>query len=51
MTREKHPPGLAVLFLSEMWERFGFYTLGNLLVLYLTDKAGFGWTKDQATDV
>jgi POT family proton-dependent oligopeptide transporter len=48
--KERHPPGLAVLFLSEMWERFGFYTLVNLLVLYLTDptRGGFGWTEERA---
>jgi POT family proton-dependent oligopeptide transporter len=47
--REKHPPGLAVLFLSEMWERFGFYTMASLFVLYLT--RGLGWQRDDATDL
>jgi len=31
-----HPRGLYVLFLTEMWERFSFYGMRALLVLYLT---------------
>jgi len=31
-----HPRGLAVLFFTEMWERFGFYGMRALLILYLT---------------
>lgn len=31
---EKHPKGLAVLFLTEMWERFSFYTVGAMWALY-----------------
>ncbi|MEM7121335.1 MAG: peptide MFS transporter [Pseudomonadota bacterium] len=34
--KRKHPKGLYVLFLTEMWERFGFYTLAGLFVLYMT---------------
>ncbi|MFI1204735.1 peptide MFS transporter [Streptomyces sp. NPDC020883] len=30
-----HPRGLAILFLTEMWERFSFYGMRALLVLYL----------------
>ncbi|QMU77128.1 MFS transporter [Streptacidiphilus sp. PB12-B1b] len=30
-----HPRGLATLFLTEMWERFSFYGMRSLLVLYL----------------
>ncbi|MFO0622371.1 MAG: peptide MFS transporter [Polyangia bacterium] len=33
----KHPRGLYVLFLTEMWERFGFYLMLALLTLYLTE--------------
>ncbi len=33
----KQPAGLKVLFLAEMWERFGFYTIQTLLVLYLVN--------------
>lgn len=31
-----HPPGLFLLFLVEMWERFSYYGMRALLVLYLT---------------
>lgn len=31
-----HPPGLVVLFLTEMWERFSYYGMRGLLVLYMT---------------
>lgn len=31
-----HPPGLFVLFMTEMWERFSYYGMRALLVLYLT---------------
>ncbi len=49
---EKHPRGLYVLFLTEMWERFSFYTVGAMYVLYVQDAAqGFGWTRDQATSI
>ncbi|WP_042337683.1 peptide MFS transporter [Bacillus andreraoultii] len=33
---EKHPPGLYLLFLTEMWERFSYYGMRAILVLYLT---------------
>jgi POT family proton-dependent oligopeptide transporter len=49
-TREKHPVGLYVLFATEMWERFGFYTAAAVMTLYL-QRGGFGWTKDQATSL
>ncbi len=31
-----HPKGLFILFMTEMWERFSFYTMRAILVLYLT---------------
>ncbi len=31
-----HPRGLYVLFLTEMWERFSYYGMRGLLVVYLT---------------
>ncbi|GAB2778831.1 peptide MFS transporter [Streptomyces daliensis] len=34
-----HPRGLATLFMTEMWERFSFYGMRALLVLYLTAAA------------
>ena len=48
--QEKHPPGLYVLFATELWERFGFYTLGAMLALYLRDSVqGMGWAEQDAT--
>ncbi|MGD9589073.1 MAG: peptide MFS transporter [Pyrinomonadaceae bacterium] len=47
---EKHPKGLAVLFATEMWERFSFYSMLALFTLYLRDpNEGFGWTAAEAT--
>jgi POT family proton-dependent oligopeptide transporter len=47
---DRHPAGLFILFATEMWERFGFYTIAAVMTLYLQDKVeGFGWTRDQAT--
>jgi len=31
-----HPPGLMVLFGTEMWERFSYYGMRALLILYMT---------------
>ena len=31
-----HPKGLFVLFFAEMWERFSYYGMRALLILYLT---------------
>lgn len=31
-----HPKGLAILFLTEMWERFSYYGMRGLLIFYLT---------------
>ncbi len=39
-----HPKGLAVLFFSEMWERFSFYGMRALLTLYMVYE--FGYPKD-----
>jgi POT family proton-dependent oligopeptide transporter len=48
--KERHPPGLYVLFFTEMWERFGFYTMLAMFVLYLQNKEqGFGLPEKQAT--
>lgn len=48
----KHPKGLYVLFATEMWERFSFYSMLALFVLYLRDPVeGFGWTATQATSL
>lgn len=31
-----HPKGLAILFFTEMWERFSYYGMRGLLIIYLT---------------
>jgi POT family proton-dependent oligopeptide transporter len=45
-----HPKGLFILFLTEMWERFSFYGMRAILVLFLVDnvKGGFGWSEAAA---
>ncbi len=49
---DKHPKGLYVLFGTEMWERFSFYSMLALFTLYLRDpNEGFGWTATQATSL
>jgi proton-dependent oligopeptide transporter, POT family len=47
---DTHPKGLYVLFATEMWERFSFYSMIAMFTLYMRDTTeGFGWTADQAT--
>jgi POT family proton-dependent oligopeptide transporter len=47
---ETHPKGLYVLFATEMWERFSFYSMLALFTLYLQNpNEGFGWSAAQAT--
>ena len=48
-----HPIGLYVLFLTEMWERFSYYGMRAILVLYLVaevgiENAGLGWSNEDA---
>lgn len=46
-----HPKGLFLLFGTEMWERFSYYGMRALLVLYLTaltTEGGLGWTQADA---
>lgn len=48
-----HPRGLYILFFTELWERFSFYGMRAILVLYLTaetlgDNPGLGWTSHEA---
>lgn len=46
-----HPSGLFVLFFTEMWERFSFYGMRALLVMFLTAAlldGGWNWTREQA---
>jgi POT family proton-dependent oligopeptide transporter len=49
--RKVHPKVLFFLFMTELWERFSYYGMRALLVLYLTAqtiKGGFGIPKDAA---
>src|SRR3990167_8041589 len=41
----RQPPALPVMFLTEMWERFGFYIVQGLLVLYMTQYFGYSDNK------
>ena len=48
-----HPYGLYVLFFTELWERFSYYGMRALLVLFLisettSDNPGYGWTESEA---
>lgn len=48
-----HPTGLFILFFTEMWERFSFYGMRILLVLFLTapilsDNPGWNWARENA---
>lgn len=48
----KHPRALPFLFLSEMWERFGYYLMIGIFTLYLKDvKTGFAMTEAEASDL
>ncbi|MCY8231171.1 peptide MFS transporter [Priestia endophytica] len=40
--KKKHPPGLYLLFATEAWERFSYYGMRAILVLYLTATAASG---------
>ena len=51
--KTRHPKGLAILFFTEMWERFSFYGMRAILVLYLTAETigrnpGLGWSDADA---
>ena len=46
-----HPSGLFVLFFTEMWERFSYYGMRALLVLFLVSAMGLGgwdWSPENA---
>ena len=48
-----HPYGLYVLFFTELWERFSYYGMRALLVLFLISETngenpGYGWTETEA---
>ena len=51
-----HPRGLATLFFTEMWERFTFYGMRSLLVLFMTaavvgGNPGLGLTEGEANAI
>ncbi len=48
-----HPDGLFILFFTELWERFSYYGMRAILVLYLVSEtessnSGLGWTNAEA---
>ncbi len=49
-----HPSGLFVLFFTEMWERFSYYGMRSLLVMFFTaailadGSGGWGWPREHA---
>jgi POT family proton-dependent oligopeptide transporter len=48
-----HPKGLYILFFTEMWERFSYYGMRAILVLYIIssasgDNPGLGWSNSDA---
>ena len=50
-TIQGHPPSLFILFFTEMWERFSYYGMRALLVLFLTSTlldGGWGWDRAEA---
>src|SRR5205085_6009226 len=49
-----HPRGLSTLFFTEMWERFSYYGLRPLLVLFMSAAlldGGFGFERGQASAI
>lgn len=47
-----HPSGLFVLFFTEMWERFSFYGMRSLLIMFFTASlldGGWGWSRATAS--
>ena len=48
-----HPKGLFILFFTELWERFSYYGMRAILVLYIISQAsganpGLGWSNEDA---
>ncbi|MAJ51578.1 MAG: MFS transporter [Flammeovirgaceae bacterium] len=50
-----HPSGLFVLFFTEMWERFSYYGMRAILVLFLISsilgEGGWGWERAEALEL
>ncbi|MDR2206807.1 MAG: peptide MFS transporter [Flavobacteriaceae bacterium] len=53
--KNKHPKGLPFLFFTEMWERFGYYLILGIFVLYMIEpsgaKGGLGIPDKRADDI
>ena len=52
-TAERHPPGLRVLFFTEMWERFGYYLMIGIFSLYMLDaiNGGMALSRERAAEI
>lgn len=51
LNSQQHPPTLFILFFTEMWERFSYYGMRALLVLFLTSsllEGGWAWSREEA---
>ena len=49
---KSHPKALPYLFLSEMWERFGYYLMIGIFTLYLKDvETGFAMSEKESADL
>ncbi|MGH7754097.1 MAG: MFS transporter, partial [Gemmatimonadales bacterium] len=49
-----HPRGLSTLFFTEMWERFSYYGMRALLILFMTAsvaQGGLGFPTDRAASI
>jgi POT family proton-dependent oligopeptide transporter len=49
-----HPVGLSTLFFTEMWERFSYYGIRPLLILFMTAalaSGGFGFDRETASSI
>lgn len=52
LKQRKHPKALPYLFLSEMWERFGYYLMIGIFTLYLKDaKQGFEMSEAESASL
>lgn len=52
--KSKHPKGLPYLFFTEMWERFGYYLILGIFVLYMIDPketGGLAFDDKNADDI
>ena len=49
-----HPSGLSTLFFTEMWERFSYYGIRPLLILFMTaalSSGGFAFSRESAAAI